>query len=111
MINMHDTSMQFWTEIINMTCYTANRVFLRHGTKKTSYKLWIGTKKTSYELWIGSECYILKDRENLDKFNSKSNLGIFLCYSNKSKTYKVYNQNTKVIQESSNVVINDFGYD
>ena len=28
-----------------------------------------------------------------------------------SKAYQVYNQNSQVIQESSNVVINDTGYD
>ena len=28
-----------------------------------------------------------------------------------SKAYRVYNQNSQVIQESSNVVINDTGYD
>ena len=28
-----------------------------------------------------------------------------------SKAYRVYNQNSQIIQESSNVVINDIGYD
>ncbi|KAL6315981.1 hypothetical protein AAG906_014906 [Vitis piasezkii] len=35
----------------------------------------------------------------------------FLGYSTMSKAYRVYNQNSQVIQESSNVVINDTGYD
>ena len=33
-------------------------------------------------------------------FDLKSDLGIFLGYSNKSKAYKDYNKNSKVIQES-----------
>ena len=33
MIHMHNTLMQFWVEVINTTCYTANRVFLRLRTK------------------------------------------------------------------------------
>ena len=28
-----------------------------------------------------------------------------------SKAYRVYNQNSQVIQDSSNIVINDTGYD
>ena len=59
---------------------------------------------------FGSECNILRDGENLGKFDSNSNLGIFLGYSNKSKAYRVYNQSSKVIQKSSNVVVNDFWY-
>ena len=49
----------------------------------------------------------LKDEESLGKLYPKSYLGIFLGYSTKSKAYKVWNQNTKVIQESCNVVIDD----
>lgn len=34
---------------------------------------------------LGSECYILKDRDNLGKFDAKFNVGIFLGYSTTSK--------------------------
>lgn len=40
---------------------------------------------------FGSECYILKEGENLGRFDPKSNLGIFLGYYTKSKAYIVYN--------------------
>ena len=52
----------------------------------------------------------LGNGENLGKFDSKSDLGIFRRYSNKSKASRVYNQNSQVIQESSNVAINDCVY-
>ena len=45
---------------------------------------------------FGSDCYILCDRENLEKFDAKSDNG-----------YRVYNLRTKTIMESSNVVFND----
>ena len=57
---------------------------------------------------FGIECYILRNRKNLRKFDVESNIGIFLSYST---TSKVYNQNSQVIQKSSNVVINDTRYD
>ena len=56
---------------------------------------------------FGSDCYILRDKENLEKFDAKSDKGYFLGYSSTSKTYRVYNLKTKTVMESSNVVIND----
>ena len=108
MIHMHDIPMQFWAEAINIACYTAIRIFLKLGIKKTSYELWTVRKPNlKYFRTFGNECYILKNGENLGKFD----VGIFLSYSTMSKAYQVYNQNSQVIQESSNVVINDTGYD
>ena len=112
MIPTHNTPMQFWVEAINTTCYTTNKIFLRPATMKTSYELWTRRKPNlTYFRTVGSECYILKDGENLGKFNAKFDVGIFLGYSTKSTAYKVYNQNSHIVQESSNVVINDIGYD
>ena len=47
------------------------------------------------------------DRENLEKFDAKSDKGFFLGYSSTSKAYRVYNLRTKTVMESSNVLIND----
>ena len=55
--------------------------------------------------------YILKDGENLGKFDAKVDVDVFLDHSTTSKTYKVYNQNSLNIKKSSNVVINDTKYD
>ena len=44
MIHMHNNPMQFWVEGINITYYTANRIFLRLVIKKTYYELWIERK-------------------------------------------------------------------
>ena len=76
--------------------------------KKTPYELWRGKKLVvKYFRIFGSDCYILRDRENLEKFDAKSDKGYFLGYSTTSRAYKVYNLRTKTIMESSNVVIND----
>ena len=56
---------------------------------------------------FGSKCYILNDQENLEKFDAKSDEGIFLGYSTSSWAYKVYNKRTKTVMESINVKIND----
>ena len=56
---------------------------------------------------FGNDCYILRDRENLEKFDTKSDKGYFLRYSSTSRAYRVYNLRTKTIMESSNFVVND----
>ena len=104
--------MQFWVEIVNTTWYTVNWIFLRLGTKKTSYGLWTGRKPNlKYFRTFGSECYILRDGKNLGKFDAQSDVSIFLGYSTSSKAYRVYSQNSHIIRDFSNVVINDTGYD
>ena len=52
-----------------------------------------------------STYFILKDRENVGKFDSWSDEGIFLDYSSTSKTYRVYNERTMKVMEIVNVVI------
>ena len=56
---------------------------------------------------FGSKCYILNDRENLGKFDAKSDEGIFLGYSTTSRAYRVFNKRTKMVMESINVEIDD----
>jgi hypothetical protein len=56
---------------------------------------------------FGSKCYILRDRENLGKFDTKSDEGIFLGYSTNSRAYRVFNKRTETMMESINVVVDD----
>ena len=83
-------------------------MYFRPNTKKTPYELWRGKKPVvKYFKIFGSDCYILRDRENLENFDAKSDKGIFLGYSTSSKAYRVYNLKNKIVMESTNVVIND----
>ena len=89
-------------------CHTVNRVHFRPGTKKTLYELWKGRKpNVKYFRIFGSTCFILKDRENVGKFDSQSDEGIFLGYSSTSKAYRVYNKRTMKVMETVKVVIDE----
>ena len=78
------------------------------GTKKTAYEIWNGKKpRVKYFRVFGSKCYILNDWENLGKFDTKSDEGIFLWYSTTSRAYRVFNKRTKTVMESINVKIDD----
>ncbi|XP_019231521.1 PREDICTED: uncharacterized protein LOC109212343 [Nicotiana attenuata] len=46
-------------------------------------------------------------KDHLGKFNAKSDEGIFLGYSSRSKTYKVYNKTTQCVEESVHVIFDE----
>ena len=81
---------------------------MKKDTNKTPYELWYGYKpNVSYLKVFGSKCYILKEYRK-GKFDLKSNEGIFLGYSCKSKAYKCSNLSTHNIIESAHVRIDEF---
>ena len=89
---------------MNTSCHIGNRIFFQMGTKKTGYEIWNGKKlEVKYFRVFGSRCYILNDRENLGKFDTKSDKGIFVGYSTTSRAYRVFNKRTKTVMESINV--------
>ena len=101
-----DVARNLWGETVNIVCHTVNRVYFRPGTKKTPYELWKRRKSNvKYFRIFGSTCFILKDRENVGKFDSRSDEGIFLGYSSTSKAYQVYNKRTMKVMETINIVI------
>ena len=84
-----------------------NIVQIRKDTNKTPYELWFGHSPTVKYLRIfGSKCYI-KRGDDIGKFDARSDEGMFLGYSLKSKAYRCYNLRTKTIKESVNVRIDE----
>ena len=105
MLYNKNVAKNLWGEAVNTTCHTVNKVYFRPGTKKTPYELWKGRKpNVKYFKIFGSTCFILKDRENVGKFDSRSDEGIFLGYSSTSKAYRIYNKRTMKVMETVNVV-------
>lgn len=76
-----------------MAVHIINRIYPRPMTDKTTYEIWRGKKpKLNYLHVIGSKCCILKDKEELRKFNTRSNEGFFLGYSSNSHAYHVFDK-------------------
>jgi hypothetical protein len=97
MIHSKNLAQHFWGEAINTACHIINRVYLWPKTNKTPYEIWQGKKSiVKYFRIFGSKCYILRDRENLGKFDPKSDEGIFLGYSTNNRAYKVFNKEQKL---------------
>ena len=53
---------------------------------------------------------ILNTKDNLGKFDAKSNIGIFLGYYSSSKAYRVFNKKSMVLEESIHVVFDESNY-
>ncbi|KAG7599123.1 Zinc finger CCHC-type superfamily [Arabidopsis suecica] len=108
MIHRNNISEGFWAEAVSTACYIINRVYVKPGTKTTPYEIWKGKSlNLSHFRVFGSICYVLNDKEQLGKFASRSDEGIFLGYSTHSSAYMVYNKRTKVIGDAVNVVFDD----
>ena len=98
----------YWAEAIGTACYVQNRVLVRPILNKTSYELFHDrVPSVSYFKVFGSKCFILNTKDNLDKFDPKSDEGIFVGYSTRSKAYRVLNKRTHVIEESLHVKFNE----
>ena len=103
-----DVARNLWGEAVNTACHMVNRVYFRPSTKKTPYELWKRRKlNVKYFRIFGSTCFILKDRDNVGNFDSRSDEGIFLGYSSTSKAYRVYNKRTMKVMGTVNIVIDE----
>ncbi|KAK2414909.1 bromodomain-containing protein [Trifolium repens] len=107
---MHENNLEkfFSAEAVNTACYIQNRIYTRPILNKTTYELFRGRKPNiSYFHQFGCTCYILNNKVHLKKFDSKACKGIFIGYSERSKSYRVYNSETNIVEESMHVKFDD----
>jgi len=108
MLNENGLPKYFWAEAVNTSCHIVNRVLIRPKMDKTPYELWKGRKPNiGYFRVFGCKCFILNTKDNLGKFDAKSDVGVFLGYSTTSKAYRVFNKRTLVVEESMHVVFDE----
>ena len=111
MLSEKDLPKYFWAEAINTACYVMNRILLRPFLNKTSYELLFDKKPiVGYFKVFGCKCFILNIKENLGKFDKKTDEGIFLGYCENKRGYRVFNRRTLVIEEAIHVTF-DESYD
>ncbi|KAJ9560929.1 hypothetical protein OSB04_006089 [Centaurea solstitialis] len=110
MLSEANLATQFWAEAVNTACYTQNRSLIVKRFRRTAYELFRNRKPSIKHLHIfGCVCYILNNKDNLGKFDSKSDDGIFLGYSSISKTYRVFNKRRQAIEETIHVKFDESG--
>jgi len=108
---LNDTNLPkyFWVEAVNTACYIMNRALIRPILKITPYELYKGRKPNIFHLNVfGCKCFVLNSgKNNLGKFDAKSDEGIFLGYSLSSKAFRIYNKRTMIIEESIHVTFDE----
>ncbi|KAJ9544564.1 hypothetical protein OSB04_024271 [Centaurea solstitialis] len=110
MLSEANLATQFWAEAVNTACYTQNRSLIVKRFRRTPYELFRNRKPSIEHLHIfGCVCYILNNKDNLGKFDSKSDDRIFLGYSSISKTYRVFNKRRQAIEETIHVKFDESG--
>ena len=107
MLFENDVSKKFWREVVNTIVYRLNRVQLRKCMEKIPCELWFGhSPLLKYFRIFGSKCYV-KRNDDVGMFDQRSDEGMFLGYSLKSKASRCFNYRTKTIVDCANVRIDE----
>ncbi|GJU53047.1 ribonuclease H-like domain-containing protein [Tanacetum coccineum] len=94
----------FWAEAVSTACYVLNRVLVTKPQNKTPYELITGKIPIiSYIRPFGCHVTILNTIDNLGKFEGKSDEGFLVGYSLNSKAFRVYNLETKRVEENLHI--------
>jgi transposase InsO family protein len=93
MMNEKNIGQTYWVEAIHIAFHVLNKSHLKPQSNKTPYELWFGRPASIKHFRVfGSKCYIKNNGENLDKYDNRSDEGIFLGYATNSKGYRCYNK-------------------
>ena len=108
---LNETNMPkyFQADAVSTTCYVLYRVLIRPILKKIPYELFKGRKPNISHLNVFEcKCFILNNgKDNLGKFDSKVDEGIFLGYSLHGYAYRAYNRRTMLVEESMHIVFDE----
>ncbi|GKE60533.1 putative ribonuclease H-like domain-containing protein, partial [Tanacetum coccineum] len=94
----------FWAEAVSTACYVLNRVLVTKPHNKTPSELITGKIPIiSYLRPFGCHVTILNTIDHLGKFDGKSDEGFLVGYSLQSKAFRVYNLETKRVEENLHI--------
>ena len=109
MLNESNLPKYLWADVVYIASYVLNRTLIRHILKETPYELYKGRKPSISHLKVfGCKCFILNNgKDNLGKFDPKSDEGIHIGYAINGHAYRVYNNRLFVVEESMHVVFDE----
>ncbi|GJR02558.1 putative ribonuclease H-like domain-containing protein [Tanacetum coccineum] len=94
----------FLAEAVSTACYVLNMVLVTKPHNKTPYELVTGKIPIiSYIRPFGCHVTILNTIDHLGKFDGKSDEGFLVGYSLQSKAFRVYNLETKRVEENLHI--------
>lgn len=97
-----------WADAVDCAAFTRNRTPSRRADGKIPVKLFLA-KDTDYKQMkvFGCDCYMMVPYEKRKKLDAKSEKKIFIGYAGDGTTYKVYDPETRKVDESKNVRFNE----
>lgn len=99
---------KFWPEAVNWSIHILNRCPISSVQDMTPEEAWMGRKPTVDHLRIfGCIAYAHIADVKRKKLDNKSEKGVFLGVSRKSKAYKIFNPVTKKIITSHDVIFDE----
>ncbi|KAI3665587.1 hypothetical protein L6452_44214 [Arctium lappa] len=108
MLSQSDLPLFLWAEAVSTACHTQNRSMIHLRFHKTPYELINNRTPTiKYFHIFGCKCFVLNDRDSLNKFSAKADEGIFIGYYSTSAAYRVYIKKSKTVVESVNVTFDE----
>nr|GEY42156.1 putative ribonuclease H-like domain-containing protein [Tanacetum cinerariifolium] len=94
----------FWAKAVNTARYVQNRVLVTKPHNKTPYELLLGrTSSIEFMRPFGCLVTILNTLDPLGKFDGKADEGFLVGYSVSSKAFRVFNSNTRIVQETLHI--------
>jgi hypothetical protein len=99
---------ELWAEAMGTTCYLVNKLPSSVMDAKTPQKVWIGQKPSLTHLKVfGCEAYVHVSKENRSKLDKNVEKCMFIGYKYGLKGYKIWNQETKKVLYSRDVVFKE----
>ncbi|GKD39577.1 ribonuclease H-like domain-containing protein [Tanacetum coccineum] len=94
----------FWAKVVNSACYVENRLLVTKPHNKTPYEVFLGRKPAlGFMKTFRCPVTILNTIYHLDKFDGKADEGFFVGYSINSKSFRLFNSRTRIVEENLHV--------
>lgn len=91
MLHSKNLNKNLWAEALNAAVFVLNKVGCNSTRKDTPHKLWF---KSDFDITFfrefGTKCSVHIPKQKRTKLDAKSEIGIFVGYSNTVKGYRIY---------------------
>ncbi|KAL9258128.1 Retrovirus-related Pol polyprotein from transposon TNT 1-94-like protein [Drosera capensis] len=106
-VNLHKS---LWAEAVNTVCYIQNRCIIHKLHKNTpmNYGKERHLVSNTFMSLDANAIYKTMTKKHVGKFDPKTDEGTFFGYSATSKTFRVYNTRTQMVEESVHVSFDEY---
>lgn len=105
MLHAKKMDYSFWAEAVHTACFVLNRSGPSRLSGKSPFEIWFKKRPSVYFLKVfGSDAFVHIPDCKRKKLDPKARKGVFVGYSETSKGYRIYFEDTETVEVSRNVV-------